>query len=199
MSINLKKGQRISLVKEAPGLKRVLLGLGWDVAESKGGILGLFSGQQDYDLDSSVLCLDAQGKLKNRSNLIYFGNLRHSSGAITHLGDNLTGAGEGDDEQIVVDLPQMPADFHKLIFVVNIYKSQQRNQDFSHVNNAFVRLVNLETNQEIAQYNLSGGSYDGMTGMIMAELYREGDDWQMQAVGEGIQVQGLQEIERMYS
>ena len=196
MSINLEKGQRISLKKEAPGLEKVMCGLGWDVAQ-KSGFLGLFKANE-FDLDASVLCLTARNKLKSKSDVIYFGNLRHQSGAITHLGDNLTGKGEGDDEEILVDLPQVPADITKLVFVVNIYNALQRQQDFGQVKNAFVRLVNLKNNQEIARYNLSGTAYQGATGMILAEVYRQEDDWKMAAVGEGIKVNGLQEMMNNY-
>lgn len=196
MSINLEKGQRISLKKEAPGLEKVMCGLGWDVAQ-KSGLLGLFKANE-FDLDASVLCLTARNKLKSKSDVIYFGNLRHKSGAITHLGDNLTGKGEGDDEEILVDLPQVPADITKLVFVVNIYNALQRQQDFGQVKNAFVRLVNLKNNQEIARYNLSGTAYQGATGMILAEVYRQEDDWKMAAVGEGIKVNGLQEMMNNY-
>ena len=196
MSINLKKGQRISLKKEAPGLEKVMCGLGWDVAK-KSSLFGLFKGDE-FDLDASVLCLTARNKLKSKSDVIYFGNLRHQSGAITHLGDNLTGKGEGDDEEILVDLPQVSGDITKLVFVVNIYNALQRKQDFGQVKNAFVRLVDLKNNQEIARYNLSGETYQGATGMILAEVYRQEDDWKMAAVGEGIKVNGLQEMMNHY-
>ena len=196
MSINLKKGQRISLKKEAPGLEKVMCGLGWDVAK-KSSLFGLFKGDE-FDLDASVLCLTARNKLKSKSDVIYFGNLRHQSGAITHLGDNLTGKGEGDDEEILVDLPQVSGDITKLVFVVNIYNALQRKQDFGQVKNAFVRLVDLKNNQEIARYNLSGETYQGATGMILAEVYRQEDDWKMEAVGEGIKVNSLQEMMNHY-
>jgi stress response protein SCP2 len=201
MGINLTKGQRISLVKEAPGLTRVLCGLGWDVAQKSGGLMQLFKNSADLDLDATVLCLDAQEKCRTQNNIpnvVYFGNLRHPSGAITHLGDNLTGAGDGDDEQIIVDLNQVPADIHTLLFVVNIYKCRDRKQDFSQVNNAFVRLENMDNKTEIARYNLSGTDYQGCTGMLMAKLYREGNGWQMAALGEGIQVNDLKGIIAQY-
>ncbi|WP_204104560.1 MULTISPECIES: TerD family protein [Spirulina sp. CCY15215] len=198
MTINLQKGQRISLVKEAPGLTRVLCGLGWDVAPGSGGFLGLFGSTHDYDLDASVICLDSHQKLRDKSDVIYFGNLRHSSGSISHLGDNLTGEGNGDDEQIIVELPQISPNIETLVFVVNIYKCHQRKQDFGQVKNAFVRLLNMANNQEIARYNLSGAAYSGMTGMILAELYRENKGWDMKAIGEGVSVNGLEEILRSY-
>ncbi len=196
MAINLTKGQRISLKKEAPGLTKIMCGLGWDVADSK-GILGLFKGD-DFDLDASVLCLNEKGKLKTKYEVIYFGNLNHRSGAIVHLGDNLTGEGAGDDEQIIVDLPKMPNDITKLLFVVNIYNCKQRKQNFGMVKNAFVRLVDLANNQEIARYTLLGEEYEGKTGMILAEVYREDGEWKMEAVGKGVMVDGLQAMTNGY-
>ena len=196
MAINLTKGQRISLKKEAPGLTKVMCGLGWDVSETK-GLFGLFKGN-DFDLDASVLCLTNKDKLKSKSDVVYYRNLEHSSGAITHQGDNLTGEGEGDDEQILVDLTRLPDDILKLVFVVNIYKARQRQQSFGQVKNAFVRLVNLNDNKEIARYSLLGEEYGGKTGMILAEVYRDQEEWKMEAVGKGFMVNGLQEITNQY-
>ena len=200
MGINLQKGQRISLSKEAPGLTKLICGLGWDVAKrSGGGLFGAFSSAPDYDLDASVICLDQNAKLNDRANVVYFGNLSHRSGAITHLGDNLTGAGEGDDEQILVDLSRMPSQIVKLVFTVNIYDCIARKQDFGQVKNAFVRLVNQSNNQELAKYNLSGSEYKGMTGMIMAEIYKHNDEWKMAALGNGVKVNGLEELVKTYA
>ena len=197
MGINLQKGQRISLKKEAPKLEKLMCGLGWDVAAKKGGFLGgLFT--RDFDLDASVLCLNSRDKMVSNGDLIYFGNLRHSSSAITHMGDNLTGKGAGDDEQIMVNLPMIPSNIHKLVFVVNIYDAASRKQDFAQVANAFVRLVNMKTNKEIARYSLSGSSYQNQTGMIMAEICRVGDDWEVSAKGDGIKVKSLEEIAQLY-
>ena len=196
MAINLKKGQRISLTKEDPSLKQLMCGLGWDVAPKSGGFFG---GNRQFDLDSSVLCLNADKKLLDVKNIIYFGNLRHSSSAIAHQGDNLTGAGEGDDEVINIDLPLIPADISYLVFVINIYKCNQRRQDFSMVENAFVRLVNRTTNQELARYNLSGTEYQGMTGMILAEVYRHNEEWKMAAVGSGFKIATLADIAKIYT
>jgi stress response protein SCP2 len=200
MGINLQKGQRISLSKEAPGLKKLICGLGWDVVKKTGGgLFGAFTNSPDYDLDASIICLDADGKVNDIANVVYFGNLNHRSGAITHLGDNLTGAGEGDDEQIIVDLSLIPSQITKLIFTVNIYDCIARKQDFGQVKNAFVRLVNMSNNQELARYNLSGSEYKGMTGMLMAELYKHNDDWKLAAIGNGVSVNGLVEIVKSYS
>ena len=196
MAINLKKGQRISLTKEDPGLKQIMCGLGWDVAPNSGGFFG---GNKQFDLDSSVICLDANKKLTDVKNIIYFGNLRHSSSAIVHQGDNLTGAGEGDDEIINIDLPLIPANISYLIIAINIYKCKQRKQDFSMVDNAFVRLVNRNTNKELARYDLSGTAYQGMTGMILADVYRYNDEWKMAAVGNGFKINTLADIAKLYT
>ncbi len=199
MAINLQKGQRISLSKEAPGLTKLMCGLGWDVVKkSGGGFFRNFGGGHDYDLDASVVCLDANGKLTAKENIIYFGNLQHSSGSIVHTGDNLTGAGDGDDEVIIIDLPRIPADIAKLVFVINIYDCIARKQDFTQVDNAFVRLVNSANNKELARYNLSGKEYSGMTGMVLAEVYRHNNEWKMAAIGNGVSVNGLGELVASY-
>ncbi len=200
MGISLQKGQRISLSKEAPGLTKLMCGLGWDVAKRSGG--GFFSnfggGGHDYDLDAFVICLDANGKLTHKENIVYFGNLQHCSGTICHQGDNLTGAGDGDDEVIIVDLPLVPEEISKLVFVVNIYESIARKQDFGQIENAFVRLVNMANNKELARYNLSGKEYMGMTGMILAEVYRHNNEWKMAAIGNGVTVNGIEELVQSY-
>ena len=196
MAINLKKGQRISLTKDNPGLKQIMCGLGWDVAPRSGGFFG---GNKQFDLDSSVICLNADKKLSDLKDLIYFGNLRHSSSAIAHQGDNLTGAGEGDDEVINIDLPLIPPNISHLVFTINIYKCDQRKQDFSMVENAFVRLVDRANNKELARYNLSGSEYKGMTGMVLAEVYRRNDEWKMAALGNGFKVSTLADIAKIYT
>lgn len=200
MSISLKKGQRISLSKEAPGLTKLMCGLGWDVAQKKsgGGLFGGLGRSQEFDLDSTVLCLGADNKLAGKKDIVYFGNLKHPSESITHLGDNLTGAGEGDDEVILVDLAKIPPQISRLVFVVTIYQAVKRKQDFGQVENAFVRLVNQANNQELARYDLSGNDYAQMTAMTLAEVYRHQDEWKMAAVGNGFQVEGLQDIVAKY-
>ena len=196
MAINLKKGQRISLTKDNPGLKQIMCGLGWDVAPRSGGFFG---GNKQFDLDSSVICLDADKRLTDLKDLIYFGNLRHSSSAIAHQGDNLTGAGEGDDEIINIDLPLIPPNISHLVFTINIYKCDQRKQDFSMVENAFVRLVDRSNNKELARYNLSGAEYKGMTGMVLAEVYRHNNEWKMAALGNGFKISTLADIAKIYT
>lgn len=195
MAINLQKGQRISLKKEAPNLTRLMCGLGWDVAKKSGG---WFSSSPSFDLDAFVICLEENQKLTNQSDIVYFGNLRHSSGAITHLGDNLTGDGYGDDEQIIVDLPKVPDRLDKLLFIVNIYDSKKRKQELSQVNNAFVRLVDLTTNKEIARYQLSGNQYQNKNGLILGEVYRHNGEWKMAAIGDAFDAQGIGNIAQKY-
>ena len=194
MSINLQKGQRISLKKEAPSLTRLMCGLGWDVAKKS----SWFGSSDDFDLDSFVICLNENDKLTNKSDIVYFGNKKHSSGAINHLGDNLTGSGEGDDEQITVDLPQVPQTISKLLFAINIYESQKRKQELSQVENAFVRLVDLANNKEIARYRLSGSQYQNKNGLILGEVYRQNNEWKMAAIGDAFVSRGIGDLAKKY-
>lgn len=177
MGISLQKGQKISLEKEAGGaLSRVFMGLGWDVAKSKGLLGGLFGGGGgSIDLDASCILFDERNQ---QVDVVWFRQLQSRDGSIRHTGDNLTGKGEGDDEQIIVDLARVPAHVKSLVFVVNNFTGQ----DFSRVENAFCRLVNAANDQEIARYNLScTGNH---TAMIMAKVYRHGSEWKMHAIGE---------------
>jgi stress response protein SCP2 len=203
MGINLQKGQKISLAKEAPNLSKVIMGLGWDVrkksSQKSGGFLGsLFGGgasqEEQFDLDAACLMLNSNDKLFD---FVYFGNLTSKCGSVIHSGDNLTGEGDGDDEQIRVDLNRVPPDVKKLIFLVNIYKANDRKQDFGMVENAFVRMVNADNNQEIAKYNLSD-NYPGKTTMYLAEVYRHNNEWKMGAIGEGTTDSSLSEIANKY-
>lgn len=180
MGVNLQKGQKISLEKEANGsLTRIVMGLGWDAAKAKtsGFLGGLFGGGGggNIDLDASCLLFDEQGNLVDA---VWFRQLRSRDGSIQHTGDNLTGEGEGDDEQIIVDLSAIPATVKSLVFTVNNYTGQ----DFSRVENAFCRIVNAADDKEIARYDLScQGSHSAM---IMAKVYRHNDEWKMHAIGE---------------
>lgn len=202
MAINLQKGQRISLSKEEPNLSRIIMGLGWDVRkisnQSKGGLFSsLFGGSSqhlDFDLDASCLMINENEKLHD---IVYFGNLTSKCGSVIHSGDNLTGEGEGDDEQIRVDLSRVPSNVKKLVFVVNIYRAHERKQDFGMVENAFVRLVNADNNKEIARYNLTD-SYPGKTTMTLAEVYRHNNEWKMAAIGEGSTEDSLTELASKY-
>ncbi|MGB0561902.1 MAG: TerD family protein [Spirulinaceae cyanobacterium] len=194
MAIHLQKGQRIALDQAASGLERLWCSLGWDVAERPEGVRGFFVEQHDCDLDVTVVCLNASQCLGQDEDVIYFGNLRHPSGAITHMGDHLTGGGQGDNEQIVVELGKVPATIQTLVFIVNIYRCYDRHQDFSDIHNAFIRLVDRATEQEIARYHLSGSHHKGMTALKMIALQRLAQGWEVMALGEGMQVAGLKEI-----
>ena len=182
MSISLQKGQKVNLSKDNAGLSKVIIGLGWDEVQQTRG--GLFAKKpKPIDCDASALLL-INGKLTNKSVIVYFGNLRHKSGAIQHMGDNLTGAGEGDDEQIIVDLSNVPAEYDRIVLVVNIYQAVQRNQHFGMVQNAFIRLVDARTNNEMCKYNLTE-NYSGLTALIFGEVYRHNGEWKFNAVGQG--------------
>ena len=186
MTVNLQKGQKISLVKPGAGLKKIMVGLGWDEVRQKRGFFA--PKPKDIDCDASVILCGADGRLVSpdiQKCCVYFGNLRHSSGAIVHQGDNLTGAGEGDDEQIMVDLPAVPANVDKLVFVVNIYDANVRGQHFGMVRNAFIRLVDLSNNSELCRFNLTE-DYSGMTGLVVGEIYRRNGEWKFNAIGQGV-------------
>ena len=181
--ISLQKGQKVSLSKEAPGLSKIIVGLGWDVMKKR-GLFGFGSSSgQDCDLDASVICC-RNGFFSSKDDLVYFGNKHHSSGAIKHCGDNLTGEGDGDDEQIIVELDKVPADIDKIIVVVNIYSAHSRKQDFGMVENAYIRLVNNITGQEICRCDLSE-DYGTNTALVMGELYRHNGDWKFKAIEAG--------------
>ena len=194
MSVSLQKGQKVSLTKDNAGLSSVVVGLGWDEAKKSGGLLGgLFGGgQPTIDCDASALMLQG-GKLTNKEDIIYFGNLTHPTGTVRHMGDNLTGAGEGDDEQIVIDLAQVPAAYDRIVLVVNIYQAVQRRQHFGMIQNAFIRIVDARNNQELCKYNLTD-NYSGMTAMIFGEVYRHNGEWKFNAIGQATTDPGLGEL-----
>jgi len=204
MAINLQKGQRVDLTKGNPGLAKIMVGLGWDPVQNRGGggflgsLFGGGGGGQNIDCDASVLMLDENGKIRNNSDVIYFGNLKSNDGSVQHTGDNLTGDGDGDDEQILVDLNRVPAQIEKLVFVVNIYDCVKRNQHFGMIQNAFIRIVNSANNQELIHFNLTD-NYSGKTCLVVGEIYRHGSDWKFAAVGNGINVPGLGELVRSYA
>ena len=181
MSVNLQKGQKVELRKNNGGeLRRVMVGLGWDEVHQSRGFFA--PKPQDIDCDASAfLCMN--GHLKGVDDVIYFGNLTHHTGCVRHMGDNLTGAGDGDDEQIMVDLASLPSQYDKIIVVVNIYQAAQRRQHFGMIENAFIRICDAETNQEILKYNLSE-NYNGMTAMVFGELYRYNGTWKFNAIGQ---------------
>lgn len=195
MSISLQKGQKVSLSKENAGLSKVMIGLGWDeVKQSK----GFFAPKpQAIDCDASLIMLQG-GKFRKKEDVIYYGNLRHASGTVQHMGDNLTGAGDGDDEQIMVDLSQIPAEYDKLIVVVNIYQAVKRKQHFGLIQNAFCRLVDAGKNVEMCKFNLTD-DYSGMTALIFGEVYRHNGEWKFNAMGQGTNDPGLGELLSRFS
>jgi len=196
MSISLQKGQKVSLSKDNAGLSKVTIGLGWD--EIKQASKGFFSAKPlPVDCDASAFMLK-NGKLSGKDDIIYFGNLRHKSGTVQHMGDNLTGAGDGDDEQIVVDLSKIPAEYDKIVIFVNIYDAQKKNQQFGMIQNAFIRLVDSRTNVEMCKYNLTE-NYSGMTAMIFGEVYRHNGEWKFNAIGQGTTDNGLGDLANRYA
>jgi len=200
MAVNLQKGQRISLTKDNEGLSRIMVGLGWDpVAQGGKGLIGsLFGrGTPNVDCDASVFLIDANGKVRSKEEIVYFGNLKHKSGSVQHMGDNLTGDGDGDDEQIVIELSKVPQDIARLVFVVNIYDCIKRRQHFGMIKNAFIRVVNLSNNQEMLRFNLTD-DYSNRTALIVGEIYRNGTEWKFGALGEGDNSSNLGELVNRY-
>jgi tellurium resistance protein TerD len=175
MAISLQKGGNVNLSKEAPGLKKVLVGLGWDPRATDGAV---------FDLDASAFLLKADGKVRSDADFIFYNNLKSSDGSVVHQGDNLTGQGEGDDEQVIVELPKVPPEIERVAFAVTIHEAEQRKQNFGMVRNAFIRCVNVEGGTEITRYDLSEES-STETAMVFGELYRSGADWKFRAVGQG--------------
>jgi tellurium resistance protein TerD len=175
MAISLNKGGRISLDKEAPGLKKVHVGLGWDPRATDGS---------DFDLDASAFLLSTSGKVRSDADFIFYNQLRSVEGSVEHTGDNLTGTGEGDDEVLLVELEKVPADIQTIAFTVTIHEAETRKQNFGQVQNAFIRLVNAETNAEVARYDLTEDA-SIETAMIFGEIYRHGTEWKFSAVGQG--------------
>jgi len=201
MAISLQKGQKIDLTKGNAGLSELIVGLGWDPVEQAGGgfLSGLFGGKKaEFDCDASVLLLDANSKLTRKEHMIFFNNLKSPCGSVTHLGDNRTGGGDGDDEQILIQLNKVPSDVHKIVFVVNIYDCQKRKQDFGMIKNAFIRVVNKANMQEITRYNLTD-SYAGKTALIVGEVYRHQGEWKFAALGESTQDTSISALAGRYS
>jgi tellurium resistance protein TerD len=187
MSVSLNKGGNVSLTKEAPGLTAVNVGLGWDVRTTSG---------TDFDLDASALLLNTSGKILSDQYFIFFNNLKSPDGSVEHMGDNLTGEGEGDDEVIKVNLNAVPAEVDKIVVAVSIYDADARQQNFGQVRNAFIRVVNQAGESEIARYDLSEDA-STETAMIFGEVYRNNGEWKFRAVGQGYST-GLAGIARDY-
>ena len=175
MSISLTKGGNVSLTKEAPGVTAMVVGLGWDARTTTG---------TDFDLDASAIGVNAAGTVVSPGHFVFFNNLTSPDGAIRHTGDNLTGEGDGDDEQIILNLAAMPAEVDKVVFPVSIYDGDSRGQSFGQVRNAFIRIVNQGDGSEIARYDLSEDA-STETAMVFGEVYRNGAEWKFRAVGQG--------------
>ena len=178
MPVSLQKGQKVSLTKGNPGLKKVVVGLGWDVNQ--------FDTGGDFDLDAAAFLLTDSGKVSRQEDFIYFGNLTHPSGSVQHMGDNLTGEGDGDDEQIEVSLAGIPANVEKVAFTVTIYDAEPRRQNFGQVSNSYIRIVDADTNTELIRYDL-GEDFSIETAVVVGELYRHNGEWKFNAIGSGFQ------------
>ncbi|MDQ8736630.1 MULTISPECIES: TerD family protein [unclassified Paenibacillus] len=196
MAISLVKGQKIDLTKGNAGLSKVIVGLGWDPAEVKGGFFGMKKAA-NVDCDASALLLDENGKLGGEKNLVCFYNKQNGNGSVVHTGDNITGDGDGDDEQIIVQLDQVPANIHKILCVVNIYECESRRQDFGMIKSAFIRIVNPANNQELIRFNLTE-NYSGKTALVVGELYRHSGEWKFSAIGEGTHAPHVDILARQY-
>ncbi|MFD0050444.1 TerD family protein [Actinomycetes bacterium NPDC127524] len=176
MTISLAKGQRIDLTKTNPGLTRAIIGLGWDTNR--------YSGGYDFDLDASAFLVDQNDKCTNDLDFIFYNNLKDPNGAVEHTGDNRTGEGDGDDEQIKIDFSKIPSHIHKVAITVTIHDAPARNQNFGQVSNAFVRVVNEDNNEEVLRYDL-GEDFSIETAVVICELYRHGSEWKFNAIGSG--------------
>ena len=175
MSVSLSKGGNVSLSKAAPNLTNALIALGWDARSTSGA---------DFDLDASALLLGDNGKVLSDQHFVFFNNLKSPDGSVEHTGDNLTGEGEGDDEIIKVNLATVPANVDKIVFPVSIYDAESRQQSFGQVRNAYIRVVDANTNAEIARYDLTEDA-STETAMVFGELYRHGGEWKFRAIGQG--------------
>lgn len=178
MPVNLQKGQKVSLTKGNPGLRKVVVGLGWDVNQ--------FDTGGDFDLDAAAFLLNETGRVGGSGDFVFYGNLMHSSGAVQHMGDNLTGAGDGDDEQIRIDLSMVPGNITRIAFTVTIYDAEVRRQNFGQVNNAFIRIYNEANGEELLRYDL-GEDFSIETAVVFGELYKNGNEWKFNAIGSGYQ------------
>jgi len=176
MAVSLRKGQKVDLTKGNPSLKKILIGLGWDTNKYDGGF--------DFDLDAAAFLLGANGKVTSDEDFVFYNNLKHKSGSVEHMGDNLTGAGEGDDEEIKIDLEKVPANIEKIDFTVTIYDAEARKQTFGQVSNAYIRVVDDVTQQELIRYDL-GEDFSVETAVVVGEIYRHNGEWKFNAIGSG--------------
>lgn len=178
MPVSLKKGQKVDLTKGNPGLTNVIVGLGWDVNN--------FDTGGSFDLDAAAFLLADSGKTTQSEDFVFYGNLKHPSGSVEHLGDNLTGAGDGDDEQIVIDLSRVPEQITHIAFTATIYEADERRQNFGQVSNAFIRICNQATGEEMLRYDL-GEDFSIETAVVFGELYKHNGEWKFNAIGSGYQ------------
>ncbi len=178
MAINLVKGQKIDLTKGNPSLKKVIIGLGWDTNKYSGGF--------DFDLDASVFLVGSNGRTNHDEDFIFYNNLKSRNEAVIHTGDNRTGEGDGDDEQILLEFAKMPVDVDKMAITVTIHEALERGQNFGQVSNAYVRVVNADTNEEVLHYDL-GEDFSIETAIVVCEIYRNGGEWKFSAIGSGFQ------------
>lgn len=197
MALSLQKGENLSLLKSDPSITKALLGLGWDVRSTAG---------HEFDLDASAILLAANGKVRSDADFVFYNqmgdktldgkNFDPQNASVMYQGDNRTGEGDGDDEQVIVDLAKVPSDVERIVFTVSIYDAEGRSQNFGQVSNAFIRLVNAGTDREIARYDLTEDYYSE-TALIFAELYRNNGEWKFRAVGQGFN-DGLGGIARAF-
>lgn len=178
MPISLTKGQKVDLTKKNPSLKNIMVGLGWDVNE--------FDSGADFDLDAAAFMLGANGKCPTEKEFVFYGNLEHTSGAVKHMGDNLTGEGDGDDEQIEVSLAKIPPNVERIAFTVTIYDAEPRRQNFGQVSNSYIRIVDADTDSELIRYDL-GEDFSIETAVVVGELYKHNGEWKFNAIGSGFQ------------
>lgn len=194
MSVKLQKGQKVSLSKEYAGLSKIIVGLGWDEIQQP---RRLFAPKpQDIDCDAFALLL-VNGKLISNDDIVYYHNLTHKSRAVKHMGDNLTGAGDGDDEQIVIDLSSVPGQYDKIVLAVNIYEAFSRRQHFGMIQNAFIRLIDGRNDNEMCIYNLTE-NYSGQTAVLFGEVYRYNGEWKFSAIGQGTTDGSIGEFAKRY-
>lgn len=177
-TVSLAKGQKVDLTKTNPGLSKVVVGLGWDINKYDGG--------HDFDLDTSIFLLGENGKVQGAEDFVFYNNTTGANGAVVHSGDNQTGAGDGDDEQVKIAIKEVPANIQRITFTVTIHEAEARNQNFGQVSNAFIRVFNEETKEELIRYDL-GEDFSIETAVVVGELYRHSSEWKFSAVGSGYQ------------
>jgi tellurium resistance protein TerD len=188
MTIQLAKGQKIDLTKTNPGLTKVIIGLGWDTNRYDGGF--------DFDLDASAFLVNEKGKCEQATDFIFYNNMKHKSGSVEHTGDNRTGDGDGDDEQIIVDFSKVPSHVSKIAITVTIHEAADRRQNFGQVSNAFVHVMDQQSNKELVRFDL-GEDFSVETAVVICELYRHGGEWKFNAIGSGF-AGGLVDLCRNY-